>query len=239
MRKDKEEIDFSRLPQHVAFIMDGNGRWAKKRGMPRVYGHKIGANALIRVVRRASELGLKVVSFYAFSTENWNRPQEEINEIFRLCKEGLKSKSNSFIKRNMRFKVIGDISKLPKDLAEFITDLIEKTKDNTGLVVNVAMNYGGRAEIVQAVNRILEAKLEKVDEATFASYLQTSDIMDPDFVIRTSGEQRLSNFMMYECAYSELHFPKKHWPAFNAKEFDKAIIEYQKRDRRFGAIKKS
>jgi len=139
----------------------------------------------------------------------------------------------------MRFKVIGDISKLPKDLAEFITDLIEKTKDNTGLVVNVAMNYGGRAEIVQAVNRILEAKLEKVDETTFASYLQTSDIMDPDFVIRTSGEQRLSNFMMYECAYSELHFPKKHWPAFNAKELDKAIIEYQKRDRRFGAIKKS
>lgn len=238
MRKDKEEIDFSRLPQHVAFIMDGNGRWAKKRGMPRVYGHKIGANALIRVVRRASELGLKVVSFYAFSTENWNRPQEEISEIFRLCKEGLKTKSNSFIKKNMRFKVIGDISKLPQDLEEFITNLVEKTKDNTGLVVNVALNYGGRAEIVQAVNRILEAKLEKVDEATFASYLQTADIMDPDFVIRTSGEQRLSNFMMYECAYSELHFPKKHWPAFNAKEFDKAIIEYQKRDRRFGAIKK-
>ncbi|NCB48431.1 MAG: isoprenyl transferase [Clostridia bacterium] len=238
MRKEKEEIDFSRLPQHVAFIMDGNGRWAKKRGMPRVYGHKIGANALIRVVRRASEIGLKVVSFYAFSTENWNRPQDEINEIFRLCKQGLKSKSKSFIKRNMRFKVIGDISKLPKDLAEFIVDLTEKTKNNTGLIVNVALNYGGRAEIIQAVNNILEAKLEKVDEATFASYLQTADIIDPDFVIRTSGEQRLSNFMMYECAYSELYFPKKQWPAFNAKEFDKAIIEYQKRDRRFGAIKK-
>jgi len=237
MGKDREEIDFSRLPKHVAFIMDGNGRWAKLRGMPRVYGHKIGANALVRVVRRASELGLKVVSFYAFSTENWNRPKEEVDEIFRLCKHGLKSKKNSFIKRNMRFKVIGDISKLPQDLSKLLGDLCEQTKNNSGLIVNMALNYGGRAEIVLAVNKIIEAGLDKVDEATFASYLQTADIMDPDFVIRTSGEQRLSNFMMYECAYSELYFPKKHWPAFNAREFDKAIIEYQKRDRRFGAIK--
>lgn len=238
MLKEKEEIDFSRLPEHVAFIMDGNGRWAKRRGMPRVYGHKIGANALMRVVRRASEIGLKVVSFYAFSTENWSRPKEEVDEIFRLCKQALIGKGKSFIKKNLRLKVIGDISKLPKDLTEFIVDLIEKTKNNTGLVVNIALNYGGRAEIVQAVNKILESKQEKVDEATFASYLQTADIKDPDLVIRTSGEQRLSNFMMYECAYSELYFPKKHWPSFNAKEFDKAIIEYQKRDRRFGAIKK-
>jgi undecaprenyl diphosphate synthase len=236
MKDNNQEIDFSRLPKHVAFIMDGNGRWAKKRGMPRVYGHKIGANALVRVVRRADELGLKIVSFYAFSTENWNRPKAEVDEIFRLIKQGLKSKRNSFVKRNMKLKVVGDISKLPPDLTKLIEQVEEQTKNNTGLIVNIALNYGGRAEIVQAVNKILKDGLNQVDEKTFASYLQTADIADPDLVIRTSGEQRLSNFMMYECAYSELYFPKKHWPSFNAKEVDKAIVEFQKRNRRFGKI---
>ncbi len=236
--KDKQEIDLSRIPDHIAFIMDGNGRWAKQRGMPRSYGHKIGANALMRVVRRANELGIKVASFYAFSTENWNRPKDEVDEIFRLAVTYLKRKQNSFIKNNLRLKVIGDISKLPHDLFECIKELVNKTKENAGMVVNIALNYGGRNEIINAVNAIIKSGQKEVDEATFASYLNTADIKDPDFVIRTSGEQRLSNFMMYQCAYSELYFPKNHWPSFNARELDKAIVEFQKRDRRFGAIKK-
>lgn len=235
--KKNADIDLSRLPRHVAFVMDGNGRWAKQRGMPRSYGHKIGANAMIRVARRAHELGIQIISFFGFSTENWKRPKEEVDEIFRLCKEGLRSKKKSFVKNNFRFKAIGEVSQLPPDVVAAIDELTTATQKNTGLLVNIALNYGGRAEIVRAVNDLLQSGKRQVDEATFASFLQTGDIADPDFVIRTGGEQRLSNFMMYQCAYSELYFPKKFWPAFNARELDKAIVEFQRRDRRFGAIK--
>ena len=239
-KKEKVCVDMTRVPQHVAFIMDGNGRWAKKRGMPRTYGHKIGVESLRAVVRRAKELGIKVVSFFAFSTENWNRSKEEVTEIFRLCRELLEKKMQDYIDSDMRFCVIGDYSKIAevdKDLVDEISNLISKTKDHTGMVVNVALNYGGRAEIVRACNKIIASGIKEVDEKTFAGYLDQPDLPDPDFVIRTSGENRVSNFMMWQMAYAELHFPKTYWPDFREKQLDEAIVEFQKRDRRFGGIK--
>lgn len=236
-KKKKEEIDFTRLPNHIAFIMDGNGRWAKKRGKIRSYGHKIGMDAMKAVVDHAKQLGLKIISFFAFSTENWNRPKDEVDEIFRLISDLLRDKKDEYVKSNIRLMVIGNKSRLDKKLVEQIEDFEKATAKNDGLIVNVALNYGGRGEIIEAVNKILADKLEKVDEATFRKYLQTADIPDPDIVVRTSGEQRLSNFMMYQCAYSELYFPKTHWPDFREKELEEAIINFQKRDRRFGAIK--
>ncbi len=234
---EKKEIDFSRLPTHIAFIMDGNGRWAKKRGMPRTFGHKIGAESLEVVIRHARKLGIKVVSFFAFSTENWNRPKDEVDEIFRIARNLIISKKESFLKSNMRLMVIGEREKLPEDLQKEIIDCEEVTKNNTGLIINIALNYGGRSEIIGAINKLLADGVKSIDEKGFKNYLQTRDIPDPDLVIRTSGEQRLSNFMMYECAYSELYFPKTHWPDFREKELEEAIIEFQSRDRRFGAIK--
>ena len=237
-KKKKQEIDFNRLPNHIAFIMDGNGRWAKKRGKIRSYGHKIGLDAMKVVVEHANKLGLKTISFFAFSTENWNRPKDEVEELFRLVREMLHDKKEEYIKANIKLMVIGDKSKLDKDLVKDIDDFEDATKNNNGLIVNIALNYGGRGEIVAAVNKILADKLEKVDEEIFRKYLQTSNIPDPDIVVRTSGEQRLSNFMMYQCAYSELYFPKTHWPDFREKELEEAIVAFQQRDRRFGAIKK-
>lgn len=239
-KKEKlsDKIDFSRLPHHIAFIMDGNGRWAKKRGRFRTFGHKIGAESMEVVVRHARDLGIKVVSFFAFSTENWNRPKDEVGEIFNIARKLLVDKRESFLKSNMRVIVIGDRSRLPLDLQKEIVECENLTKNNDGLVVNVALNYGGRAEIIGAINKIIKDGVKEVNEEIFKSYLQTSNIPDPDLVIRTSGEQRLSNFMMYQCAYSELYFPKIHWPDFREKQLDEAIIEFQKRDRRFGAIKK-
>lgn len=237
-KKEKPEIDFNRLPAHIAFIMDGNGRWAKKRGKLRTYGHKIGAKSMSVIVKHARKLGIKIISMFAFSTENWNRPKDEVDEIFRLVKELLDKKRERFTELNIKLKVIGNRDRLDPEVIKSIEAVEELTKNNDGLIVNIALNYGGRGEIIEAVNKILADKLEKVDEATFRQYLQTSEIPDPDLVVRTSGEQRLSNFMMYQCAYSELYFPKTHWPAFREKELEKAIIAYQQRDRRFGAIKK-
>lgn len=236
-KKKKVEIDFGNLPSHIAIIMDGNGRWAKKRGKLRTYGHKIGTESMTAIVNHAKKLGIKVLSFFAFSTENWNRSKEEIDEIFRLCEELIDKRYDDYIKSNIKLIVIGGRERLPETLVKKINDLEEKTKNNTGLVVNVALNYGGRDEIIKAINNILKDGLKEIDEKTFRKYLQTSSIPDPDLLIRTSGEQRLSNFMMYQCAYTELYFPKVHWPDFREKELEEAIIAYQKRDRRFGAIK--
>jgi len=237
-KKKKEALDLTRLPNHIAFIMDGNGRWAKKRGQIRTYGHKIGSKSMSVVVEHAKKLGVKIVSFFAFSTENWKRPQEEVDEIFNIGRELLKEKKEEYIKSNIKLMVIGDREKLPKDLIAEIEDCEEKTKNNDGFIVNIAINYGGRAEIVNAVNQILKDNLKQIDEETFRKYLQTGNIIDPDLVIRTSGEQRLSNFMMYQCAYSELYFPKVNWPDFREKDLEEAIIAYQNRDRRYGGIKK-
>lgn len=228
----------SRLPTHIAFIMDGNGRWATKRAMPRNYGHKVGVDSLGAVIRHALSLGIKVVSFYAFSTENWNRPQEEVDEIFRLMAEAIEKKQQWFVDNNVKFTTMGDLSRLSKPLQESLCNFKEKTKDNSAMVVNIAINYGGRNEIVRAVNKMLEAGVKSVDEKSFSSYLDTASLPDPDLVVRTSGEQRLSNFMLYQNAYAEFYFPKTYWPDFREKEMDEAIIEYQSRNRKFGAIKR-
>lgn len=233
----RNKIDSSRLPSHIAFIMDGNGRWAKKRGMPRVFGHKVGVQSIFSVIRHCAELGIKVASFYAFSTENWKRDKAEVDEIFRLMHEALREKREEFLSNNLRLNIMGDLSKINSGLREDVEALIKETGENTGMIVNIALNYGSRAEIVRAVNNIIADGVKSVDEESFSDYLYTGSIPDPDLVIRASGEMRLSNFMLYQNAYAELYFPKTHWPAFREKDVDRAIIAYQKRDRRFGDVK--
>lgn len=237
-KKKKETIDFDRLPKHIAIICDGNGRWAKKRGMPRTYGHKVGAESITAVINHANKLGIKAISLFAFSTENWNRPKDEIDEIFRLGEKLCKERLDYYVSNNIKLMVSGFRKGLPDSLVKSIAEAEKKTKKNTGMIVNICLNYGGRGDIVNAVNKILKDGLKKVDEKTFSKYLFTADIgCDPDLLIRTSGEQRISNYMIYQCAYSEFYFPKFHWPDFREKELEEAIIAYQKRDRRFGAIK--
>lgn len=231
------QIDYNRIPKHIAIIMDGNGRWAKKRMLPRLAGHKAGVDALKRVVKAGSELGVKIMSFYAFSTENWKRDKEEVYGIFDLIKKHLKENFDRFIKDNIKIQTMGDISRLPEDLYKMLLDVTEKTKNNTGLIVNMGLSYGGRDELARAFNHLIKKGVTHVTEEDIKNELYTKDLCDPDLIIRTSGEQRLSNFMLYQAAYSELYFPKIHWPSFNKKYLEKAIIEYQSRDRRFGNIK--
>ena len=232
----KNKIDFSKIPEHIAFIMDGNGRWAKAQGKVRTYGHKHGAATLEKVIKHSIKLGVKIVSFYAFSTENWKRPQEEIDYIFSLMREYLDKNANTFNEHDIKVRVVGDITRLPEDLQKSIVKIEKQTKDCKGLFVNICLNYGSRVEIIRAINSIIKDGVKEVTEEVFANYLQTNGIPDPDMVIRTSGEYRLSNFMLYQCAYSELYFPKVYWPDFDEKELEKAIIVYQKRNRRFGSI---
>ncbi|MBO5884754.1 MAG: isoprenyl transferase [Clostridia bacterium] len=232
-----KEIDLNRVPKHIAIIMDGNGRWAKKRMLPRLAGHKAGVSALKRVVKAGEELGVKIMSFYAFSTENWKRDNEEVYGIFDLVRKHLKENFDTFINRNIKIQTMGDISRLPEDLYKMLLDITEKTKNNTGLIVNMGLSYGGRSELVRAFNNLIQKGVKQVTEEDIQKELYTCNIDDPDLIIRTSGEQRLSNFMLYQAAYSELYFPKVHWPDFNKKHLEKAIIEFQSRDRRYGNIK--
>mgnify|MGYP004653306343 CR=1 FL=1 len=225
-----------KIPTHIAFIIDGNGRWAKERNMPRSYGHKVGFNTLIKILKECFNLGIKYVSVYAFSTENWNRPKKEVDYLMNLFRKMLKSNLlNDF--PNIKINIMGDYTRFPEDLAKSIEDVMNETKDNDGGIMNLGLNYGGRDEIVYAVNKLLKLGKKEITKEEFASMLYTSSQPDPDFIIRTSGEQRLSNFMPWQSAYAEFYFPKTYWPAFNKKELHNALIEYSKRDRRFGAIK--
>ncbi len=233
----QKKIDYQRLPEHIAFIMDGNGRWAKKRGLARTVGHKNGVVSLEKIVSHAKKLGIKTLSFYAFSTENWNRPKDEVEYIFSLINEYFAKNKERFVKSNIKLRCIGDATKLPEDLQKTIAEVESLSKDNDGILVNACINYGSRVEIIRAINNIIADGIKTVDEDIFRKYLQTNDIVDPDLIVRTSGEYRLSNFMMYQCAYSELYFPKKYWPDFNEKDLEKAIVEYQRRNRRFGGLK--
>jgi undecaprenyl diphosphate synthase len=224
-----------KLPSHVGIIMDGNGRWAKERGKKRTYGHKEGSKNVDRIVSHAFKRGVKVLSLYAFSSENWERPKEEVDELMRLLKVYFTKFLGKVIKNNVRLSVMGDMTKLTPELQELIAKDIEASKANTGSILNVAINYGGRQEIVHAVNRILE-KGEKVTVESISENLYTAGFGEPDLIIRTGGDIRTSNFMVYQGAYSELYFTDKFWPDFNEEEFDKAMLDFSKRKRRFGRI---
>lgn len=229
---------FYNVPTHIAFIIDGNGRWAKKKHLIRNIGHKYGVEAVKKTIDACLELKIKIASFYVFSTENWKRPQEEIDGIFELLREYIKTDLQVFNEKGVKLVVSGSREKLPKDIIKELDNAIENTKNNSNLIVNLCLNYGGRFDIINAVNRIIKDKLDYVDEEKFSKYLLTYPLPDPDLVIRTSGELRYSNFLLYQGAYSELYFTKTLWPDFNKKHLYKALKNYQKRNRRFGGLKK-
>lgn len=240
------QLDYSNIPAHIAIIMDGNGRWAKERNLPRSLGHKAGVETLNKIVKEASDLGIKYLTLYAFSTENWNRPKEEVNALMKLLAEYLKKKLNELHKNNIIVRTIGNISKLPDICVDVLEEAREKTNNNTGMILNFALNYGGRDEILYAIKSIFkeydEGKISKEDidnltEQKFSDYLYTRNIPDPDMIIRPSGEQRLSNFLLWQCAYSEFWYSNIKWPDFTAENLHQAIADYQCRDRRFGGIK--
>lgn len=231
-----------RIPEHVAIILDGNGRWAKKRLLPRKAGHVAGSKTVEQICEDAWDLGIKYLTVYAFSTENWKRPQDEVDALMKLLRQYLKDCIKRSMKNNMCVRVLGDITPLDEDLKESILELEKVSRDNTGLHFQVALNYGSRDEMIRAMRAIAEEaasqKLEpgNINEETFASYLDTRGIPDPDLLIRTSGEQRLSNFLLWQLAYTEFYFTDVLWPDFNKKELQKAIEYYNSRDRRFGGV---
>ncbi len=228
-------------PVHVAIIMDGNGRWAKKRVLPKVAGHKRGADAVRRCVEDSIDLGIKYLTLYAFSSENWNRPEDEVNDLMSLLQRYLTKEVDELHEKNIRLNFIGDRSKLNSNILKLIEDAEIKTRDNSQLCLTLALSYGGRAEIIDAV-RALGEKIkndeinpENITEEVFSSYLHTNDIPDPDLIIRTSGEQRISNFLLWQIAYAEFVFMDVLWPDFNREMLERAISEYRGRDRRYGA----
>lgn len=238
--KMQEEMN---IPNHIAFILDGNGRWAKSKGMPRNYGHVQGAKNVETVCEAAYHMGVKYVTMYAFSTENRNRPVDEVDALMKLLRSYLKTCLKTAKKNNMRVRVIGDKEGLQEDIRKSIEQLEEATKDYTGLRFQIALNYGSRDEIIRAVKKIAQDVKDETllpDEIkieTFHHYLDTSDLPDPDLLIRTSGEQRISNYLLWQIAYTELYFTEVPWPDFGKKELEQAINAYNRRDRRFGLIK--
>ena len=224
------------IPRHIAFIMDGNGRWAKKRLLPRKAGHKAGVKALARVIDACNELGVECVSFYAFSTENWKRPQDEIDALFGMVKHFADNELQTYADRNMRVRFMGDLSRLPEETRESISKVESAVAGNTGMVVNIGLNYGGRDEIAHAVARLVESG-DDITVENIGKYLYTSGLPDPDIIVRSSGEERLSNFMLWQCAYSEFVFVDDYWPDFDKKTIDNIIEIYNKRSRRFGGLK--
>lgn len=231
------------IPKHVAIILDGNGRWAKSKGMPRNYGHTMGAKNVETVCKAANELGIEYLTLYAFSTENWNRPESEVSALMSLLENYLKNCLKTADKNNMRVRVIGEIGRLSDKFQKRIEELEAHSSSNTGLNLTIAINYGSRDEMIRAMKNVYkdcnEGKLDidRLNEEIFSSYLDTKDIPDPDLLIRTSGEQRLSNYLLWQLAYSEFYFTDVPWPDFHKKELELAIEAYNKRDRRFGALK--
>ncbi|MEL1134015.1 isoprenyl transferase [Desulfitobacterium sp. THU1] len=239
-----EQIDKNRLPRHIAIIMDGNGRWAQKRALPRSLGHKAGVEALRDIVKACSNLGVGVLTVYAFSTENWSRPREEVNILMSLLTDYLRRELDELHENKVRVQMIGNREQLPLEAQKELEHSMEKTKQNEGLILNLALNYGGRAEIASAVQRLCEKvvqgqiKPEEISEAIIADHLFTSDLPDPDLLIRTSGELRISNFLLWQIAYTEIVVTDCLWPDFNPERLAEAIIDFQKRDRRFGGLNK-
>ena len=239
-KEDKAEII---IPQHVAIIMDGNGRWAKKRGLPRTAGHKKGANNFRTIADYLNKIGVKYMTFYAFSTENWKRSKDEVDTIMALFKDYLEEAFERFHETDMKMNFIGDRSVLRQDLIDLMNKIEYVSKDNKGAVVNIAINYGGRQEIVHAAKEIArkvqngELAPEQIDEDLISAHIYTADQPDPDLIIRPSGEYRLSNFLIWQCAYSEFWYDDVLWPDFSAKDMDRAIKDYSSRQRRFGGVK--
>jgi len=235
-----DEIDKSRLPLHVAIIMDGNGRWAQQRGLDRVFGHQQGVNAVRKVIEAAAETGIKYLTLYAFSTENWGRPDEEVTALMGIMVKSLNDETETLLKNNIRLLAIGDTDRLVDDVRERLSETIKVTSVSTGLNLIIAMSYSSRWEIAAAARKMsADAKNGKIDpesvkEEDFEKYLTTKGIPDPELMIRTSGELRISNFLLWQIAYTELYFTEVLWPDFGKEEFCKAIIDFQKRQRRFG-----
>ena len=233
------------IPQHVAIILDGNGRWAKSKGMPRNYGHAQGSKNVERICEDAWRMGIKYLTVYAFSTENWNRPQDEVDALMKLLRNYMKTCLKTAAKNDMKIRVIGDVSRLDSDIRSRIAELEESTKNNGGLNFQIAINYGSRDEILRAVRRIADdcvkqkADPAQIDERMFGQYLDTHDIPDADLLIRTSGELRLSNYLLWQLAYTEFYFTDIHWPDFTKEELMKAIDQYNARDRRYGGVKEA
>lgn len=235
-------IDKTNIPAHIAVIMDGNGRWAKERNLPRTMGHRAGMDTIRKIVKESSKVGVRYLTLYAFSTENWKRPEDEVTALMKLVVEFIGKEINELHKNEVVFNVIGDISKLPQVCQESIFSAKEKTKNNKGLTLNIALNYGGRDEIVSGVKKIAQEildnniKVEDIDEQLISNHLYTSGMPDPDIVIRPSGELRLSNYLLWQSAYSEFWFSNINWPDFTERDLHKAISDYQNRNRRFGGV---
>jgi undecaprenyl diphosphate synthase len=232
------QLDFDRLPQHVAIIMDGNGRWAAQRHLPRVEGHRAGIDSVRDVVECSARLGVPVLTLYAFSVENWKRPVAEVSTLMALLKRYLRLELNTLFRNNIRFRVIGRGEELAPDIRDELALAEEKTSGNTGMLFNIALNYGGRAEIVEAAKRLLAANVhpDDLDEQRFGGFLYTAGQPDPDLLIRTSGEMRVSNFLLWQIAYAEIWVTDTLWPDFRKRHLLEAILDYQKRDRRYGGI---
>lgn len=237
-RKKQNEIDLTRLPEHIGVIMDGNGRWAKKRGLPRSAGHSAGADTLKKIVTECNNIGVKYITVYAFSTENWNRPKEEVDFLMNLLLDYLKNAEKTLSGENVVIRAIGSRKELSDEINEQIIKTENFTKNNTGIVMNIALNYGGREEILNAVKQIKKSAInpDDITEELFSEYLYTKNQPDIDLLIRTSGEQRLSNFLLWQNSYSELWFTNKLWPDFSKKDLYSAIADFQKRNRRFGGV---
>lgn len=232
------KINPNKIPTHVAIIMDGNGRWARKRGLPRLAGHKAGAKIVRMVVRAADSLKIKVLTLYAFSEENWQRPKREVSGLMRLLQNSIKKEVPELEQNKVRLQFLGRREKLSPNLQEEMRRAEARLKDNPGLILNIAINYGSRQEVVSAVKKIVnesKIKIDNLDEAVFNNYLYTANLPDPDLLIRTGGEFRVSNFLLWQIAYSELWFTPVFWPDFKKSHFLQAIIDFQKRERRFGA----
>ncbi|NDP22557.1 MAG: isoprenyl transferase [Paludibacter sp.] len=240
MSSFKEKIDKSRLPKHIAIIMDGNGRWAKEHGYDRIFGHQNGVTSVRETTEAAAEIGIKYLTLYAFSTENWSRPQSEVDALMELLIDTIERETPTLNKNNVRLLAIGDISRLPGNASEKLQRCIKQTSKNTGLGLVLALSYSSRWEITNAVKSICKevldgnCKLEDINDELITNHLTTKSIPDPDLMIRTSGEERISNFLLWQLAYTELYFTKTHWPAFKKECFYEAIYEFQQRERRFG-----
>ncbi|MBO4328696.1 MAG: isoprenyl transferase [Bacteroidales bacterium] len=236
----KEQIDPTRLPRHIAVIMDGNGRWAKERGKPRIFGHQSAIQSVRDVTEACAELGVGYLTLYAFSTENWNRPIDEVNGLMKLLAQAIRSEVATLKKNNIRLNFIGAIEQLPKDTLRMVQGALDDTKDCTGMVLNIALSYSGRWDLTEAARKIaLEVQAGRLDpqsitQETVSGFLATAGQPDPELLIRTSGELRISNFLMWQLAYSELYFTNKYWPDFRKDDLFEAVLDYQHRERRFG-----